>query len=479
MNGTEKTETTMPENKITVTENEVAVLGEESTTKVSGETSPEISDEISEIPENSGKRTYTDPRTGKEMEVPELLAPAGNLSKLKTAIDYGADAVYLGGNRLNLRAFADNFTDEEIREGVEYAHSRGKRVYMAINVFPHNDDLKGLEEYLRSTVDLGIDALIMSDPGIIMKAREVIPEMELHLSTQANNVNYLSAQFWHSQGIKRIVLARELSLKEIAELIEKTPDTLEIEAFIHGAMCMAYSGRCLLSSYMTGRDANRGACAQPCRYKYYLVEEKRPDEPMEIIEDDRGSYIMNSKDLCMIEHIPELMESGIVSFKIEGRMKSEYYVAAIVKAYREAIDSYVRDPKGYTFRPEWLDLLLRVSHRKYHTGFYFGRSDTQIYDTSSYVRDYDIVAVAKGKDKDGKYLIEEKNRLFPGDGFEVMRVHGDVFKVSLTDFKDEDGNPIEAANKAGMLFTASSDRELLPGDMIVMKKEDDKDMLVL
>ena len=249
------------------------------------------------------------------MTIPELLAPAGNLSKLKTAIDFGADAVYFGGGRLNLRAFSDNFTDEEIIEGLEYAHSRGKKVYMTMNVFPHNDDLEGLEDYLKHVAQLGVDALIVSDPGIIMAAREAVPDMELHLSTQANNVNYLSARFWHSLGIKRIVLARELSLVEIEELIAKTPDSLEIEAFIHGAMCMAYSGRCLLSSYMTGRDANRGVCAQPCRYKYYLVEEKRPDDPMEIIEDERGTYIMNSKDLCMIEHIPELMNSRIRSLR--------------------------------------------------------------------------------------------------------------------------------------------------------------------
>lgn len=410
---------------------------------------------------------------------PELLAPAGNLSKLKTAIDFGADAVYLGGNRLNLRAFADNFTDEDIKEGIEYAHSRGKKVYMTLNVFPHNDDLKGLEEYLKNVESLKVDALIVSDPGIIMTARQVIPNMELHLSTQANNVNYLSAIFWHNQGVKRIVLARELSLKEIKELIERTPDTLEIEAFVHGAMCMAYSGRCLLSSYMTGRDANRGACAQPCRYKYYLVEEKRLDEPMEILEDESGSYIMNSKDLCMIEHIPELMDSGIVSFKIEGRMKSEYYVAAIVKAYREAIDAYLEDPEHYKYDPKWMDLLLKVSHRKYHTGFYFGKSNSQIYDTSSYVRDYDIVAFIEEDLGNGRYKIREKNRLWPNKPLEVLRAKGDVFTVELKDFKDENDNSIDVANKAEMIFTATCDKELQPGDMLISSKYDEKDIKVV
>ncbi len=307
-----------------------------------------------------------------------------------------------------------------------------------------------------------------------MTARTVIPEMELHLSTQANNVNYMSANFWHSQGIKRIVLARELSLKEIKELIEKTPDTLEIEAFVHGAMCMAYSGRCLLSSYMTGRDANRGECAQPCRYKYHLVEEKRPDEPMEVIEDERGTYILNSKDLCMIEHIPELMESGIVSFKIEGRMKSEYYVAAIVKAYRQAIDKYIKDPENYVYDEKWMDLLQKVSHRKYHTGFYFGRENSQIYENSSYVRDYDIVSVVTKKIGDTRYLMKEKNRIYPGTEIEVLRPQGDVFVTTLTDFKDEEGFPIDVANQAEMVYTATSKEELLPGDMIIQAKGKEK-----
>lgn len=405
---------------------------------------------------------------------PELLAPAGNLSKLKTAIDFGADAVYFGGARLNLRAFSDNFSDEEIKEGLEYAHSRGKRVYMTLNVFPHNEDIRDIEDYMRHVDELGVDALIVSDPGIIMTARKVIPDMELHLSTQANNVNYLSAIFWHDLGVKRIVLARELTMEEIKELIEKVPDTLEIEAFVHGSMCMAYSGRCLLSNYMVGRDANRGECAQPCRYKYYLVEEKRPDQPMELIEDDRGSYIMNSKDMCMIEHIPELMESGIISFKIEGRMKSEYYVAAIVKAYRDAIDTYWKDPENYVYQEKWMDLLKKVSHRKYYTGFYFGRDNSQIYETSSYVRDYDIVAVVMDDLGDGTYRIREKNRIFEKTEIEVVRAQGDVFATYLYDMHDEEGLPINAANKAEQIFTARCDEKLQAGDMLIQAKENEK-----
>lgn len=402
-----------------------------------------------------------------KIEKPELLAPAGSLSKLKVAIDYGADAVYLGGNRLNLRAFADNFDDAQIAEGIAYAHERGRKVYMTMNVFPHNEDIEGLEEYLRNVQSLGIDALIVSDPGIIMTCQEVIPEMELHLSTQANNVNYKSAIFWHRNGVKRIVLARELTLVEIKDLIAKTPDTLEIEAFIHGSMCMAYSGRCLLSNYMTGRDANRGECAQPCRYKYYLVEEKRLDQPMEILEDEKGSYIMNSKDMCMIGHIPELMASGIRSFKIEGRMKSEYYVAVIVKAYRAAIDRYLADPAGYEYDPVWMEWLEKVSHRKYYTGFYFGRENSQIYDTSTYVRDYDIVASVREVGPDGRYYMLEKNRIYPGTEVEVLRAQGDLFKTTLTEFKDEEGNDIEVANKAAMNFSCTCSQPLYKGDMII------------
>lgn len=405
------------------------------------------------------------------MKKPEILAPAGSLEKLKTAIDFGADAVYLGGSKLNLRAFADNFTTEEIKEGVEYAHSRGKKVYVTLNVFPHNADLQGLEEYLKDLYNLEVDAVLVSDPGIIMTAKEVVPNLELHLSTQANNVNWKSAMFWHKQGVKRIVLARELSLNEIKEIRKKLPEECELEAFVHGSMCMSYSGRCLLSNYMTGRDANRGACAQPCRYKYYLMEEKRPGEYFPVYEDEKGTYIMNSKDLCMIEHIPELCESGIISLKIEGRMKSPYYVAAIVKVYRQALDAYYENPDKYEFKKQWLVDLMKVSHRQYHTGFYFGETNKQIYDTSAYVRDYDIVGVVKDYDKENKIAtIEQRNKVFEGDKVEVLRPVGESFEVELKDMKDGKGEKIDSTPKAQMIFRIYTEKELQPKDMLIKSK---------
>jgi len=406
------------------------------------------------------------------MKKPELLAPAGNLEKLKTAVDFGADAVYLGGSKLNLRAFADNFSYEDIIEGLNYAHERGRRVYVTVNVFPHNEDLLGIDEYLKELYSMGVDALIVSDPGIISIAKETVPELELHLSTQANTVNWKSAEFWYNQGIKRIVLARELSMAEISEIKARVPEGCELEAFVHGAMCMSYSGRCVLSNYMTGRDSNRGQCAQPCRYKYFLMEEKRPGEYFPIFEDDKGTYILNSKDLCMIGHIPELMASGIDSFKIEGRMKSSYYVASVVKSYRQAIDSYFEGPQGYTMKKEWMDNLLRASHRKYFTGFYFGDKDTQIFESSSYIRDYDIVGIVRGFDEEnGMALIEQRNKVFENDVVEVLRPQGENISVQVTDMRDSDGNPIGNAPVAQMLFTFKASQKLLMGDMLIREKK--------
>ena len=405
------------------------------------------------------------------MKKPEILAPAGNLEKLKAAINFGADAVYLGGSKLNLRAFADNFTKEELREGIEFAHIRGKKVFITLNVFPHNEDLIGLEDYLLELYNLKADAIIVSDPGIIMTAKEIVPNLSLHLSTQANNVNWKSSIFWHKQGIKRIVLGRELSLKEIREIREKLPESCELEAFIHGSMCMSYSGRCLLSNYMTGRDSNRGQCAQPCRYKYYLVEEKRPGEYFPVFEDEKGTYIMNSKDLCMIEHIPELIDLGIQSFKIEGRMKSAYYVASVVKAYREAIDSYFQNPKEYVFNKKWMGYLEKPSHRKYHTGFYFDEKEKQVYDTSSYIRNYDIVGIVKKYDKENNTAtIEQRNRIFEGDKVEVLRAEGDNLEVIIKDMRDEEGQEIDVAPRAQMIFTIITDEELKENDMLIKGK---------
>lgn len=401
----------------------------------------------------------------------ELLAPAGNLEKLKTAINFGADAVYLGGSKLNLRAFADNFENKELNEGIEYAHARGKKVYVTLNVFPHNDDLKGIEDYLKELKNLNADALLVSDPGIIMTAKEVVPEMELHLSTQANNVNWKSATFWYNYGIKRIVLARELSLNEIKEISSKVPAGCELEAFVHGAMCVSYSGRCLISNYMTGRDSNRGACAQPCRYKYYLMEEKRPGEYFPVYEDDKGTYFLNSKDLCMIEHIPDLIKAGISSLKIEGRMKSSYYVATIIKAYREAIDAYYTDPNNYKFQEKWLKNLMKASHRKYFTGFYFGDKNTQIYDTSSYIRDYDIVGIVKAYNAETQEaIIEQRNKVLEGDEVEVLSPVEDSYKIKLNNMMDEEGNKIDCAPCAQMIFTIHTEKQLKKDDMLIKSK---------
>lgn len=406
------------------------------------------------------------------MRKPEVLAPAGSLEKLITAIDFGADAVYLGGSKLNLRAFSSNFDIETLKQGLKYAHDRDRKIYVTINVIPHNEDLEGLEDYLRDLYEIGVDAIIVADPGIIMTARAVVPDLEIHLSTQANNVNYKSAEFWHKNGVKRIVLARELSLEEIKKLRENLSETCDLEAFVHGSMCMAYSGRCLLSNYMTGRDSNRGECAQPCRYKYNIVEEKRPGEYFPVEEDEKGTYIFNSKDLCMIEHVPELIDAGINSFKIEGRMKSTFYVASTVKAYREAVDAYFENPKDYKVNPKWIEYLMRPSHRVYSTGFYFGDKDIQIYDSSSYIREYDIVGIVREYNKEtSTAIIEQKNRVFSGDVVEVLRPEGDGFEVTLSNMKDKNGKEIDAARTGQMLFTSSTDKELREKDILIKAKE--------
>ena len=405
------------------------------------------------------------------MNKPELLAPAGNLEKLKTAINFGADAVYLGGNKLNLRAFADNFTDEELKEGIEFAHSRGKKVYVTVNILPRNEDLIELKDYLIDLKNIGADAILVADPGIIATAKEVVPDLEIHLSTQASCINYKAALFWHNFGVKRVVMAREMSLKEFEELREKLPEECEIEAFVHGSMCMAYSGKCSISNYMTGRDANRGECAQPCRYKYNLIEEKTPREYRKAIEDSNGAFIMNSKDLCMIEYIPELMNSGITSFKIEGRMKSAFYAASAVKAYREAIDSYLENPEGYIFNPKWMDYLLKPSHRMYSTGFYFNEEVKQNYESSSYIRDYDIVGIVRAYSKElNTATIEQRNKVYNGDIVEILTPKGDNKIIKIQHMKNEDGKSIDSAPSAQMIFTIQCDEELKLGDLLIKIK---------
>jgi putative protease len=323
------------------------------------------------------------------MRKTELLIPAGSLEVLKTAVIYGADAVYIGGEAFGLRAKAKNFTNDDIREGIAFAHEHGVKVYITANILAHNDDLSGVEEYFNELKEIKPDAVIISDPGVFAIAKRVIPDMELHISTQANNTNYGTYLFWHQLGAKRVVSARELSLAEIKEIRGKIPEDLEIESFIHGAMCMSYSGRCLLSNYMTGRDANQGACTHPCRWKYSIVEEKRPGEYMPVYENERGTYIFNSKDLCMIEHIPEMMDAGIDSFKIEGRMKTALYVATVARTYRKAIDDYNKDPELYKANMDWYRSEIgKCTYREFTTGFYFGKPDetTQIYDNNTYVK---------------------------------------------------------------------------------------------
>lgn len=405
----------------------------------------------------------------RKFKKPEILAPAGSLSKLKVAIDYGADAVYLGGGRLNLRAFSNNFTFEEIEEGVKYCHDRGRKVYVVVNVFARNVDLAGAEEYIKKLSDLKVDAILAGDPAIIAVAKKAAPELEIHLSTQANTVNWMAAKFWYEQGVKRIVLARELTFNEIKGFTENLPEDCELEAFVHGSMCIAYSGRCLISNYMMGRDANKGICSNACRYKYALVEETRPGEYYPVVEDEDGTYIMNSKDLCMIKHIPELVQSGIDSLKIEGRMKSEFYLASTVKAYREAVDAYCADPANYEFNEEWMHLVSRVSHRQYHTGFFFGKSGEQNYDVSSYIRDYDIVGIVKSYNEETKEaVILQKNRVFEGDVVEVLRAQTPNFTTALKDMYDVEKNvKTNVANRAEMIFTAKVETPLKENDMLI------------
>ncbi|HOJ10586.1 MAG TPA: U32 family peptidase C-terminal domain-containing protein [Clostridiales bacterium] len=397
------------------------------------------------------------------MDKIELLAPAGNLEKLKMAIIYGADAVYLGGEAYGLRAYADNFSLEEMKEGIEYAHSRGKRVYVTMNIIPHNSDLIGIQDYAAQMQRIGADALILSDPGIFMLVKEAAPEMEIHLSTQANNTNWASAQFWYEHGIKRIILARELSLKEIGEIRHKVNKKLELEIFIHGAMCISYSGRCLLSNYMAGRDSNKGLCAHPCRWKYFLMEEKRPGEYMPVFENESGTFIFNSKDLCMIEHIPEIIQAGVTSVKIEGRMKSSYYVATVVRAYRKVIDSYCNDPESYRFDPMWMEEISKASHREYTTGFYFKKpgAEEQVYNTSSYIRDYDFVGLVRNYDKaTGIATVEQRNRMFNGEEIEVVIPGGEYFTQVIESMKNEDGENIDSAPHPQMTVYMPMAREV-------------------
>lgn len=398
---------------------------------------------------------------------PELLAPAGNLEKGKIALLYGADAIYMGGKQFGLRAFADNFDDSEMREMVEFAHARGKKVYVTVNIFAHNDDLKGLPEYLKKVESIGVDALLVSDLGVWSICREVVPKMPLHVSTQANTTNFASVQAWEKLGAARVVLARELSLKEIDDIAQKT--SVELECFVHGAMCISYSGRCLLSAYLTGRDGNRGACTQACRWKYSLVEESRPGQHFEMQENERGTFIMNSKDLCLIEYLPQLMKSGIVSFKIEGRMKSAHYVATIVSVYRKAIDACYADADNYSVPKEWLVELEKVSHRPYSTGFAVHKPDenSQVYATSTYEQTHDFVAwVLDWNSETKRVYLEQRNHLEAGEELEILMPDGTVMPLILTEMQDENGKPITVAPHAQQHFSARCEQKVLKDSMV-------------
>ncbi|MGI6703409.1 MAG: peptidase U32 family protein [Clostridia bacterium] len=400
----------------------------------------------------------------------ELLAPAGNLEKLRMAVIYGADAVYFAGERFGLRAGAGNLTLQEMKEGMDFVRSRGAKGYLTVNIIPHNHHLKGLEGFLEEAAQTGIDGMIVSDLGIFQLVRDTLPKMDIHISTQANTVNTLSASFWHRLGARRIVLARELSLEEIREIRKETPSDLQLEAFVHGAMCISYSGRCLLSNYMASRDSNLGDCAHPCRWKYYLMEEKRPGQYYPVYEDQNGAYIMNSKDMCMIEYIPQLIESGISSLKIEGRMKSAYYVATVVKAYREAIDAWYQDPEYYiSNRDKWVEEVSKASHREFTTGFYFGRADkdAQIYDRSSYIRDYDFVGLVLDYDeKNGIATIEQRNRMFVGDKVEVTGPGRDFFVQTIEWMRDDEGNSIDSAPHPQQVVTMPVKHPVRPDDIL-------------
>lgn len=378
---------------------------------------------------------------------PELLIPASSLEVLKIAVIFGADAVYIGGEAFGLRAKAKNFSKKDMEEGIKFAHEHGVKVYVTANILAHNGDLEGAREYFRELGEMNPDALIIADPGMFMLAGEECPHIERHISTQANNTNYETYRFWHKLGATRVVSARELSLEEIKEIRANIPDELEIETFVHGAMCISYSGRCLLSNYFTGRDANQGACTHPCRWKYSIVEETRPGEYMPVYENERGTYIFNSKDLCMIEHIPELLEAGIDSLKIEGRMKTALYVATVARTYRKEIDDYQKDPELYKKNMPWyLEQISNCTYRQFTTGFFFGKPDetTQIYDSNTYVKEYTYLGII-GEEREGTYRIEQRNKFSVGEKIEVMKPNGDNVEVTVKRILTEDGEEQESA----------------------------------
>ena len=394
------------------------------------------------------------------MQKIELLAPAGDLERLKTAFIYGADAVYIGGEIFGMRSAAKNFTIEEMAEGVEFAHARGKQVFVTLNIIPRNEEFEQLEMYLHELDRIAVDAVIVSDPGVFSVVKSTLPNMEIHISTQASTTNAEAATFWYNQGAKRVVMARELSFAEIKELRENSPEDMDIEAFIHGAMCMSYSGKCVISNYTTGRDANRGSCAQSCRWKYTLVEELEHGEYEKVVDGVDAEFFFNTKDMCMIQYVPQIIESGINSFKIEGRMKTAYYVATTVRAYRMAIDEYVKDPENWKFNPMWLEELKKGSHRHYSTGFYLGKTTTkdQNYESASYVRNYDFVGVVRAlEEESGLVVVEQRNRMFVGDKVEIIGPYKETMYATILEMYNENGEPIESAPHAKQIVKMKLD----------------------
>ncbi len=388
-------------------------------------------------------------------EKAELLVPASSLEVLKTAVIFGADAVYIGGEAFGLRANAKNFSKEDMVKGIAFAHEHGVKVYVTANILAHNGDLEGARAYFAELKEMKPDALIISDPGMFMIAREVCPEIEIHISTQANNTNYQTYLFWHQLGAQRVVSARELSLEEIREIREHIPEDMEIETFIHGAMCISYSGRCLLSNYFTGRDANQGACTHPCRWKYAVVEEKRPGEYLPVYENERGTYIFNSKDLCMIEHIPAICEAGIDSLKIEGRMKTALYVATVARTYRKALDDYYESEEKYRANMEWYKAEIgKCTYRQFTTGFFFGKptNETQIYDNNTYVNEYIYLGIVEEVREDWLVRIEQRNKFCVGDTIEIMKPNGENVPVTVNGMFDADMNPVESCPHSKQLI---------------------------
>lgn len=385
---------------------------------------------------------------------PELLIPASSLEVLKTAVIFGADAVYIGGESFGLRAKAKNFTIQDMEEGIAFAHAHHVKVYVTVNIFAHNRDLEGAGRYLEELKEIRPDGLIIADPGIFEMAGGICPEIERHISTQANNTNYAACRFWHRLGAKRVVAARELSMEELKELRQNIPEDMEIEAFIHGSMCISYSGRCLLSNYFTGRDANQGTCTHPCRWKYAVVEETRPGEYMPVYENERGTYIFNSKDLCMIEHIPELIDAGIDSLKVEGRMKTALYVAAVARTYRKALDDYLESPDKYQANMSWYrEQIASCTYRQFTTGFFFGKPDenTQIYNESTYVKEFTYLGIVEDE-QEGLYRIEQRNKFSVGEWIEIMKPDGRNIKVKVGRILNEEGSEQESAPHAKQIL---------------------------